>query len=157
MVIIINPQPPCPPPPNPHAYDPEAGDPVIPNPQPPCPPPNPDAGDPVIPCPDPCPPPVNPNVIVTPRPWPPLPPIKINAEDITTATNIINGETDILNAKIQGAMDMARATNSGRKRTPSGAVYAVAAKSKAIISTSISEFNTNVEVAKSVLQRGLEA
>lgn len=77
-------------------------------------------------------------------------------EDIAMAKTIINSETDILNAKIQGAMDMASATNSGRKRTPSGAVYVVATKAKAIILTAISEFNTNVEIAKLVLQRGLE-
>jgi len=78
-------------------------------------------------------------------------------EDIAIAKTIINRETDILNAKIQGAMDMASATNSGRKKTPSGAVYGVAAKAKAMISNAVSEFNTNVEFAKSVLQRGLEA
>lgn len=99
-------------------------------------------------------------VIITPNPHaynPPINPSWPTAEDIAIATNIINGETDILNAKIQGALDMASATNSGRKKTPSGAVYAVAAKSKAIISTAVSEFNTNVEIAKSVLQIGLEA
>lgn len=83
--------------------------------------------------------------------------VRDTAPDITVATNIINAETDILNGKIQGAMDIANAANTGRKKTSTDTVYGVAAAAKAIISTATTEFNINVASAKLILQTNLSA
>jgi len=78
--------------------------------------------------------------------------VRDTAPDITVATNIINAETDVLNGKIQGAMDIANAANTGRKKTSTEAVYGVATAAKSIISAATTEFNTRVASAKLILQ-----
>ena len=81
----------------------------------------------------------------------------VTASDVSMATNAINSETDILNGIIQGAMDLANSASGPRRKIPTNAVYGLATKAKAIISSATLDFNKKVASSKLILQTNLSA
>ena len=69
----------------------------------------------------------------------------------------INIATDVLNGNIQAALDMASATNSGRKKTSSDAVYCVATKAKYCIFVAGCDFDNTTKVSKQILKNNLDS